>query len=271
MNKLDGVIGFVGAGNMATALIKGLINSNHDPNHIISSSPEEDHLIKLSSLNIKTTLENLQVVEMSDIIILAVKPNVIESVLNQIKEEVIKKGILVISIAAGIKLDKIKSILGDEAKIIRAMPNTPASIMEGVTAISPNENTNSEDRKKAQLLFECVGKVTEIEEKEIDIFTALIGSGPAYVFYLIESLLDSSESLSISDAEKVGLIASMIKGAAKLASESKDSPEVLRNKVTSPGGVTQRAIEEFERNKLKAIIKKSMEFAEKRSIELGED
>ena len=138
-------------------------------------------------------------------------------------------------------------------------------------AISPNENTNSEDRNKAQLLFECVGKVTEIKEKEIDIFTALIGSGPAYVFYLIESLLNSSANLSLSDTEKVELISSMIKGAAKLASVSEDSPEILRNKVTSPGGVTQRAIEEFEKNKLKEIIKESMESAEKRSIELGEN
>jgi len=271
MNKLDGVVGFIGAGNMATALIKGLINSNHKPKDIISSSPEDEHLLKLSSLDIRTTSENLQVIEASDIVILAVKPNVIESVLNQIKEEVKNKEILVISIAAGVKLDRIKSILGNSTKIIRAMPNTPASIMEGVTAISPNENTNSEDRNKAQLLFECVGKVTEIKEKEIDIFTALIGSGPAYVFYLIESLLNSSANLSLSDTEKVELISSMIKGAAKLASVSEDSPEILRNKVTSPGGVTQKAIEEFEKNKLKEIIKESMESAEKRSIELGEN
>ena len=119
------------------------------------------------------------------------------------------------------------------------------------------------------MLFECVGKVTEVKEDEIDIFTALIGSGPAYVFYLIESLLSSSSKFSLPEEEKVKLISSMIEGAAKLVSISEDSPEILRNKVTSPGGVTQKAIEEFEKHKLKQIIEKSMESAEKRSIELG--
>ena len=156
-------------------------------------------------------------------------------------------------------------------RVIRAMPNTPASIMEGVTAICANSNAQSNDIENAKLLFECVGKIAHINEKDIDIFTALIGSGPAYVFYLIESLLDSSKNLHLSEQEKKNLLASMISGAANLVLNSDDSPDVLRKKVTSPGGVTQTAIEEFETEGLKEILSKSMIAAEKKSIELGED
>ena len=150
------------------------------------------------------------------------------------------------------------------------MPNTPASIMQGVTAISSNERVDEIDIEKAKILFGSVGKTAEITEKELDIFTALIGSGPAYVFYLIESLLESSQNLNLSIDDKVNLIASMISGSANLAIASSDTPQDLRKNVTSPGGVTQRAIEEFEKEDFKEIIKRSMKVAEEKSIELGD-
>ena len=266
------VIGFIGAGNMATALISGLINSRHSSSQIIASSPEQGHLDNLTSkFGIKTSKDNNEVLEIADVLILAVKPNMIESVILEIKDRVIKKDVLVISIAAGIKIKKIESLFGSSIKVIRAMPNTPASIMEGVTAITSNQNVKGADIDNAKFLFECVGKVAEIKEEDIDIFTALIGSGPAYVFYLIESLLSASENLDLSKEKKVELLASMISGAANLVIVSEDSPKDLRKKVTSPGGVTQRAIEEFEILKLKEIIKQSMEAAENKSIELGDD
>jgi pyrroline-5-carboxylate reductase len=271
MKEINKVIGFIGAGNMATALISGLVNGKHDPSRIIASSPEEEHLKKLSNeYGINTTHNNLEILELADVVILAVKPNIISSVLEEIKEKTLQKDHLFISIAAGIKIEKLESLLKESARVIRAMPNTPASIMEGVTAIAPNKNARPLDIENAKLLFESVGTVAEIKEKDIDIFTALIGSGPAYVFYLIESLLESSESLELPKEEKINLLASMISGSANLAKQVNDSPESLRKKVTSPGGVTQRAIEEFEINNLKNLIKKSMKVAEKKSIELGE-
>ena len=272
MNNIKETIGFIGAGNMATALISGLINSDQSASKIIASSPEQEHLEKLSKdFGIKTTNNNLEIVDNSDIVILAVKPNIVQAVIDEIKDVATHKDILIISIAAGVKIEKIESQLGSSMRVIRAMPNTPASIMEGVTAICANSNVNSNDIENAKLLFECVGKIAHINEKDIDIFTALIGSGPAYVFYLIESLLDSSKNLHLSEQEKKDLLASMISGAANLVLNSDDSPNVLRKKVTSPGGVTQTAIEEFETEGLKEIISKSMMAAEKKSIELGED
>ena len=272
MNNIKETIGFIGAGNMATALISGLINSDQSASKIIASSPEQEHLEKLSKdFGIKTTINNLEVVDIADIVILAVKPNIVKAVIDEIKDVATDKDILIISIAAGVKIEKIESQLGSPMRVIRAMPNTPASIMEGVTAICANSNAQSIDIENAKLLFECVGKIAHINEKDIDIFTALIGSGPAYIFYLIESLLDSSKKLHLPEQEKKDLLASMISGAANLVLNSDESPNVLRKKVTSPGGVTQTAIEEFETEGLKEIIIKSMIAAEKKSIELGED
>ena len=272
MNNIKETIGFICAGNMATALISGLINSDQSASSIIASSPEQEHLEKLSKdFGIKTTNNNLEVVDIANIVILAVKPNIVQAVIDEIKDVATDKDILIISIAAGVKIEKIESQLGSPMRVIRAMPNTPASIMEGVTAICANSNAQSNDIENAKLLFECVGKIAHINEKDIDIFTALIGSGPAYIFYLIESLLDSSKNLHLPEQEKKDLLASMISGAANLVLNSDESPNVLRKKVTSPGGVTQTAIEEFETEGLKEILSKSMIAAEKKSIELGED
>ena len=203
MNNIKETIGFIGAGNMATALISGLINSDQSASKIIASSPEQEHLEKLSKdFGIKTTNNNLEIVDNSDIVILAVKPNIVQAVIDEIKDVATDKDILIISIAAGVKIEKIESQLGSPMRVIRAMPNTPASIMEGVTAICANSNAQSNDIENAKLLFECVGKIAHINEKDIDIFTALIGSGPAYVFYLIESLLDSSQKTYIFQNKK---------------------------------------------------------------------
>ena len=263
-------IGFIGAGNMASALIGGLIDSGKDVTNIIASSPEKDHLDRLKkSFNIKTTHKNEEIIQLSEIVILAVKPNVVEPVLLEIKDLLLQRNPLLISIAAGIQINSLEQLLKPEYRIIRAMPNTPASIKEGVTAISPNQFVTEEDIDDAKEMFSSVGSVAEIKENNIDIYTALIGSGPAYVFYLIESLLESSASLELTDTEKITLLASMISGSANLAKNSEDSPEELRKKVTSPGGVTQSAIEEFERRGLKKIIKESMKVAEKKSIDLG--
>ena len=150
------------------------------------------------------------------------------------------------------------------------MPNTPTSISKGVTALCTNKAATDDDKQNAEELFSSVGEVVHIQEKEMDLYTALIGSGPAYIFYLIEALLESSSKIEIDEKTKKNMIASMIAGSAELALISESSPAQLRKEVTSPGGVTQRAIEEFDTNGLKRTILEAIEEAAKKSKELGE-
>jgi len=270
MKIMEKRVGFIGAGNMASALISGMISSGFKPENIIASSPGKNHLDVLSNeFCVKTTNDNGLVFKESEVIIFAVKPNVLKDVLEEYNNFACEQKLLV-SVAAGFKISDIEDILSPKEKIIRAMPNTPVSIGSGVTAISLNKNTGTNDKQDAEDLFSCVGKVVHIQEKEMDLYTALIGSGPAYVFYLIESLLDASNEIAIDEETKKNMISSMIAGSSKLALLSENSPKKLRENVTSPGGVTQRAIEEFEKNDMKKIIIKAIEAAASKSKELGD-
>ena len=271
MKIMEKRVGFIGAGNMASALISGMISAGFKPENIIASSPGKSHLEILSNeFSVKTSNNNELVFKESEVIIFAVKPNVLKDVLDEY-QNLACEGKVLISVAAGYKISDIEDILSPEEKIIRAMPNTPTSIGSGVTAISLNKNVESCDKQDAENLFSCVGKVVHIEEKEMDLYTALIGSGPAYVFYLIESLLDASSQIKLDEKTKKNMISSMISGSSKLALMSEHSPKKLRENVTSPGGVTQRAIEEFEKNGMKKIIIDAIEAAASKSKELGDN
>jgi len=271
MKVMDKRVGFIGAGNMASALISGMTSAGFKPENIIASSPGKSHLDFLSNkFGVKTSNDNELVFNESEVIIFAVKPNILKVVLEEYKN-FLSEGRLLISVAAGFKILEIETILSSEQRIIRAMPNTPASIGSGVTAISLNKNASSDDKQNAEDLFSCVGEVVHIQEREMDLYTALIGSGPAYVFYLIESLLDSSNEMEMDEEMKKNMIASMISGSAKLALMNENSPEKLRENVTSPGGVTQRAIEEFEKNGMKKTIIEAIEAATNKSKELGDN
>jgi pyrroline-5-carboxylate reductase len=150
------------------------------------------------------------------------------------------------------------------------MPNTPASIGKGVTALCSNKNSSEEDLRVSRDIFESVGVTCLLEEKSFDLYTSLIGSGPAYIFYLVEALLESSKELNFEENEIKNLLLNMIIGSAELAKQSADSPETLRKKVTSPGGVTERALEVFEEEELKSTVIKAIKEATIRSIELGD-
>tara|TARA_B100000029_G_scaffold37119_1_gene34912 strand:+ start:4049 stop:4864 length:816 start_codon:yes stop_codon:yes gene_type:complete len=269
MNIMDKKVGFIGAGNMASALISGMITAGFKPEHIMASSPGKSHLDFLSdNFGVKTSNDNELVFKESEVLIFAVKPNILKTVLEEYKN-ISPKEVLLISVAAGFKILDIETILSSEQRIIRAMPNTPSSIRSGVTAISINKNATEDDQQNAEDLFSCVGEVVHIREREMDLYTALIGSGPAYIFYLMESLLDSSIGIEMDEDTKKNMIASMIAGSAKLALMSENSPKKLRENVTSPGGVTQRAIEEFEKNGMKEIVIEAIEAAARKSKELG--
>ena len=271
MNSLKNDIGFIGAGNMASALIAGLINGGLDPKEIIASSPEDSHLLALDTeFGIKTTKDNLEIGRNCNTIVIAVKPHIVNSVLNELSDLINAKQHLIISIAAGIRIKDIQKHLKGSQRIVRAMPNTPASIGKGVSALCASGNCSDEDLKTSKGIFESVGATCVLEEKSFDLYTSLIGSGPAYIFYLVEALMESSKELNFEESEIKNLLLDMIIGSAELAKQSSDSPDTLRKKVTSPGGVTERALEVFEEKKLKSTIQKAMKAATKRSIELGD-
>ena len=192
----NNIIGFIGAGNMASALISGLINSGHNPRDLMASSPEEDHLDSMKqSFNIAVTKKNGEIFNKCNTIIFAVKPNILEGVLQKYSNQISFTNHLLISIAAGVLIKKIELSLNKNQRIIRAMPNTPASIKSAVTALCKNTNANKDDKALAENIFSSVGTTCWLDENSMDLYTALIGSGPAYIFYIIESLLATSAEL----------------------------------------------------------------------------
>ena len=270
MNALHNNIGFIGAGNMATALISGLIKAGYDYSRIYASSPEKDHLRKLEEeFSVNVTEYNKEVFLASSTIVLAVKPNVVINVLEESSEIISENEDLIVSIVAGLEIKSIQAIIGPDKKIIRAMPNTPASLGMSASALTHNNLVDEKDKKEAEKIFSSVGITCWLEEKFFDLYTALIGSGPAYIFYLIEALQESAQKIELSDNLIKNLIIQMIKGSASLAERSEDSPSKLRERVTSPGGVTERALEILNERKVKQHLVEAILEGASRSKNLG--
>ncbi len=264
-------IGFIGAGNIATSLIAGLIKQKVNRKNIFSSSPDQadlDNLSKLYSVNV--TSDNKKVISSCSVIVLAVKPQVVKKILYEIKEALSLENSLLISVAAGIKINLLESLTTKNQKIVRVMPNTPVSIGKGVSALCCNSSVSVENREEAERIFNSVGSTYWIQENSFDLYTALIGSGPAYIFYLLESLRKAAKELNVEQSKIEKLILEMVIGSAKLARDSAEDPESLRKKVTSPGGVTEKAIEVLEDNKFSEVLIKAIKAGEKRSFDLGE-
>lgn len=270
MKPTEKNIGFIGAGNMATAIISGLLKAGFKNSQIYASSPEDDHLNKLSSdFSVNVSKKNEDVLSSVSTLVLAVKPNVVETVLEELSSLLSEKKPLLISIVAGFQISSVESKLNSKIKIIRAMPNTPASLGLGVSALTCNDQIKEEDKRVANSIFDSVGITCWLEESSFDLFTALIGSGPAYIFYLIEALQEAAQGLNLEDKVAKELVVEMIKGSATLAGVSQDSPSLLREKVTSPGGVTEKALEVLnEKHVNRSIIEAILE-ATSKSKSLG--
>jgi len=284
MNKLepdqplqDKVITFIGAGNMAAALAEGLINKGFESQQLFMSDPSDERLTTLKkSLNINTNNRNRRVAEKADVIVLAVKPQIMPAILDELKPVLKDSKKVIISIAAGIPICTIENFfyasLDKKAQknfpVIRVMPNTPSLVLRGMSGMSLNKNVSKEDCGIAVKILAAMGKVIQFEEKALDAVTALSGSGPAYVFYLIESMVKGGVKLGLDPKDAFTLTLSTLKGAVALIEELKESPEVLRQKVTSPGGTTEAAIKVFEEKKVKDSIVEAMTAASTRSKEL---
>ena len=265
-------LGFVGGGNMAEAMIKGLLSASFiEAKNIVVSDPifaRQEFLHQ--EYKVKVTGDNREAVEKSDIIILAVKPQTIKKMLRGIHDLVNEKK-LVVSIAAGISIGVIEGILNGDKKapVVRTMPNTPALVQEGVTAIAPGSHVSKADLLLAHRLFEAVGKTVDVDEAHLDAVTGLSGSGPAYVFMIIEALSDAGVKMGLPRDVANLLTVQTVLGSAKLARESGKHPGELKDMVTSPGGTTISGLHTLEAGGLRTTLMNAVEAATRRSAELG--
>ncbi|MGC8768710.1 pyrroline-5-carboxylate reductase [Calditerrivibrio sp.] len=264
-------IGFIGSGNMATALIKGLLKSEKIPaESIYASDVDIEKLEQLSNefgINI-IFKDNKKLVDDVDVVVLSVKPQIMEKVLKDISERV-NDNKLLISIAAGISSQFVEDTLGKKIRFIRTMPNTPALVLSGATGIAPGDNATEEDVKIAQEIFSAVGISVIVEEYQMDAVTGLSGSGPAYIFMIIEALSDAGVKVGLSRDISMKLAAQTVLGSAKLQIETGLHPGTLKDMVTSPGGTAIAGIHTLEQGGLRTTLINAVETATRRSIELG--
>ncbi|MCX7107108.1 MAG: pyrroline-5-carboxylate reductase [Methylococcales bacterium] len=264
-------IGFIGGGNMASSLISGLIASGHSAQHIWVSDVNSDTLKALAeNLNVNTSVNNDEIISAVDVVVLAVKPQVLSSVAKSVAGLIQQKKSLVVSIAAGIGQNSLSQWLGTETPIVRCMPNTPALVLTGATALHANTQVTPEQHDLAENIMRSVGIALWVkDESELDAVTAVSGSGPAYYFLLMEAMEKAALELGLNEVTARLLVQQTALGAAKIALESSESPEHLRKRVTSPGGTTQRAIETFEQGGFSELVLKALHAARDRSIEMS--
>lgn len=264
-------IGFIGSGNMAGAIINGMIKSNLIvPENIIASAKSENTLKRIEeSYKIKTTLDNKEVSRQSDFLILAVKPHMYGEILNEIKND-IKVGSVIISIGAGISLDYMKKALGENRLIVKAMPNTPAMVGEGMTALSFCKDTPEDIREEVKSIFNSFGKSEILDEDLIDGFTALCGSSPAYVYIMIEAMADAAVLEGIPRDKAYKMAAQTVLGSAKMVLDTGIHPGELKDKVCSPHGTTIEAVAKLEETGFRTSIIQAMRTCADKSRKMGQ-
>ncbi|MES9958334.1 MAG: pyrroline-5-carboxylate reductase [Sedimenticola sp.] len=271
-DKTSNTIAFIGGGNMAASLIGGLVADGYDPKHITVSDPDSDKLARLAArFAIRSAADNSSAVERADVLILAVKPQALKTVAHDLVPLVQKVRPLVISIAAGVREQEIQSWLGGGLPLVRTMPNTPAMIQAGATVLHAGEGVSQEQRDLAESILRAVGLTQWVDdEQKMDAVTALSGSGPAYFFLVMEAMEQAGIEMGLPTDTARLLTLQTALGAARMAMESSDGPGTLREKVTSPGGTTERALGILQEGELEALFNKALTGARERSIELSE-
>lgn len=267
----DKRIGIVGSGNMGEALISGLVQSQSSaPENIICSDVRKDKLkAAKEAYGVAITGNNITVVNTAEIIIYAVKPQIMAAVLRE-TADALDMSKLVISIAAGVPLAAIESCLNKDLRLIRVMPNIPASVKEGAAAIAAGKHVRKDDLKIAKAIFDSVGKSAIIEEELMDAITGLSGSGPAYIFLIVDAMADAGVKMGLSREDALFLSTQTVLGAAKILMETHEHPGRLKDRVTSPGGTAIAGLHTLEEGGLRTTLINAVEVATKRSRELGE-
>lgn len=264
-------ISFIGGGNMAQAMISGLLAKGIAPKQITVSDPDINKLDSLQQKGLKTIdpAENpIAAVTEADVVILAVKPQVMREVLAQFKDGLDNQ--LIVSIAAGLSINSLASMMDGYHKIVRAMPNTPAMIQMGASGLYAPENITDEQKQIAQALLSSAGLALWVEtEDHLHAVTAVSGSAPAYFFYMIENMVEAATKMGLDKKQASALAMQTAMGAAQMCIVSDDEPNVLRQKVTSPNGTTHEAIESMKANKVGENIQQAMQACVNRSQELS--
>ena len=266
-------IAFIGAGNMASAIIGGLLDSGMAAQQIIAADPFQPQLDKVrTSFGIATTDDNTKAIEYADIVVLAVKPQLMQSLCTEIRDAVAARAPLLISIAAGINCEMFAKWLGSEIALVRCMPNTPALVNAGATGLYANQQVSLQQRQQAEQLLASIGLTEWVDQETLlDAVTALSGSGPAYFFLLMEAMIAAAENLGLNrqSAEKLCLQTAL--GAAKMAITADDDVAELRRKVTSPNGTTEAAINSFINDNFDAAVTAALAAADARSKAIAKE
>jgi pyrroline-5-carboxylate reductase len=265
------VIGFVGAGNMAEALIKGLLAAGAAKTQVLASDHTAERVSYVhAAYGVATTEDNREVVRRADIVVLAVKPQIVPRVLDEIADAVTAEK-LVVSVAAGVPIEAIEAHLHQRSRIVRVMPNTPALVQAGAAAIVAGAHATEGDLATARTIFDSVGVSVVLDDEGLmDAITGLSGSGPAYIFVIIDALADAGVRVGLSRDVALALAAQTVLGAAKLLIETGEHPGALKDKVTSPGGTAIAGLHTLEQGGLRTTLINAVEAATRRSRELGD-
>ena len=272
MNLSEVRLGMVGVGNMGSALVRGIVRAKIlEPRQITAFDPATEKLAKLASGTGIEPKESLaELAEFADTVLLCVKPQVMKPVLDELRPD-LQPGTLFISIAAGVTTAALETALVGNLPVVRVMPNTPAMVSEGVSALCAGHLATEEHLAVAETLLGGVGRTVRVAERLMDAVTGLSGSGPAYIFLIAEALADAGVDLGLDRATAVTLVFQTIRGAGVMLTESGLHPAALKNQVTSPGGTTARGLQQLELGGLRAILVEAVRAAAERSAELAQD
>lgn len=264
-------IAFIGAGNLASSLIGGLVNNGYDPKYIWASNPSPEKLAILQQhLGIHATSSNHEAASKADVLVLSVKPQVLATVAKELATTIAQQKPLVISVAAGIRVATLQTWLQGQAAIVRCMPNTPALVGNGATGLYANTNVSPPQRNQAESLMRAVGITVWLDQEDLlDVVTALSASGPAYFFLVMEALAQAAQAAGLSQETASLLTMQTALGAAHMALEGGASLATLREGVTSPGGTTEKAIHVLEQGHIRELFAQALNAARDRSIELA--
>jgi pyrroline-5-carboxylate reductase len=260
-------IGFLGAGRMASALARAWVEAGLvAPDHVLASDPSAD---ARSAFKLPATPDNLAVIAAADLLVLAVKPQTMAAVCAETRDAIGRRRPLVVSIAAGVTLARLRSDLGEATRLVRVMPNTPCLVGESASGYAPGPNATAEDVALVQKLLDAVGRAVRVPEPLLDAVTGLSGSGPAFVYLMIEAMSDGGVKAGLPRDVATVLAAQTVLGAAKMVLTTGRHPGALKDDVASPAGTTIAGLHELERAGLRGALMNAVEAASRRAAELG--